>query len=133
MYDNFTELMGSGCGSQSARVIESSILGDIFPKVNIVVESNLYKIIAELPGIDHKDISVSLRENFLVISGEKRLENSSNYGCCGRSELYHGVFERQFELPAEAKDREIQAKLEKGILTIRVPLAEQKAKRIEIS
>jgi HSP20 family molecular chaperone IbpA len=66
MYDNFTELMGSGCGSQSARVIESSMLGDIFPKVNIVVESNLYKIIAELPGIDHKDISVSLRRTFRI-------------------------------------------------------------------
>ena len=81
-----------------------------------------------------KDIKVSLKENHLVISGEKKVEEEhkeDEYHCCERR---FGKFERAFMLPTDVVSDKVEAKVKDGILTITLPKAEKvKAKEIRVN
>ncbi|WP_027330299.1 Hsp20/alpha crystallin family protein [Marinimicrobium agarilyticum] len=106
------------------------------PRVDIAEKKDHYELTAELPGVDKKDIDVTLDNGLLTISAESRFENKEEKeGRLIRQERRYGKFVRSFNLGADVKDKDIKAEFKNGLLTLTVPKAEEKtalSKRIEI-
>jgi HSP20 family protein len=91
------------------------------PNVDISETDKEIKLEAELPGLDEKDIELSISEDVLTIKGEKRQESERkdrNYYYAERS---YGSFTRQFPLPNSVVEDKIEAAFHKGVLTITMP------------
>ena len=76
---------------------------------------------AELPGLDPEDIKLSLSGNLLTIEGEKKKEKEEKDEHHYSLERYSGTFQRCFRLPVEVQEEKIEAKFDKGVLTITMP------------
>ena len=116
--------------------MEGRGLGDEFsPKINVKEMEKEFQISAELPGMEEKDIEVSLTDNALTIKGEKKFESEDKREGYHRVECSYGSFQRVIPIPVEIDSEKVTAKYEKGILNIHLPkseVIESKAKRIEI-
>ena len=88
-----------------------------------------YEVTAELPGVDEKDINVSLEDNQLVISGEKNAESRKEEKDWHVEERSYGSFYRSISLPFEPEDGAVDAHFDKGVLhlTIKKPAKAIKA------
>jgi HSP20 family protein len=92
-------------------------------------------ITAELPGLDEKDLDVTLAGDVLTIKGEKKAEREQKNGDSYYVERRFGTFSRSLRLPFVADDEKIEAKYDKGVLTVRVPKpaeVQQSVRRIEV-
>jgi HSP20 family protein len=90
---------------------------------------------AELPGMDEKDIDVSLDENTLVIRGEHREESEKKKRKVHVSEMSYGSFHRSILLPAEVDAAKAKAKFKRGVLTLTFPKtgrAKDRSRRIPV-
>ncbi len=76
---------------------------------------------AELPGLEPEDIKLSLTGNLLTIEGEKKKEKEEKDEQHYSLERYSGAFQRSFRLPVEVQENKIEAKFDKGVLTITMP------------
>jgi len=103
------------------------------PPVDVSETGDKVTVKAELPGMDTKDLDISLTGDILTIKGEKkseREEKKENYHLVERS---YGSFSRSLRLPAAVNADQIEAKFEKGVLTVTCPKKEAvKPKAIEI-
>ena len=80
------------------------------------------------------DIQITLENNVLRLSGERKVEKTVDQGNYHRIERVYGTFSRSFALPHEVDAEHVQAHFENGVLTITVPKAEQsKPRKIAIS
>eukprot|EP01066_Platyproteum_vivax_P020072 Platyproteum_vivax@DN7863_c0_g1_i1.p1 len=105
------------------------------PKVDINETAKLVCIVAELPGLQKQDIELSLKDNVLTLTGEKKVEEKKEGENAVRSERFYGKFTRSFQLPEECQET-IDAKFEDGVLKIEVPkseVVEQETKKIPIN
>jgi HSP20 family protein len=103
------------------------------PAVESFTRDGHLVIKAELPGVDAKDLEVTLTERELVIKGERKAEKEEKKKDYAFREISYGSFERRFSLPEGVKAEEMKAKFTSGILEITVPVPEiATAKRIEI-
>jgi HSP20 family protein len=92
-----------------------------FPAVDVIEEENKVKFIADLPGLNEKDVTVEIQDDVLSIRGIRstaKEERTDNYIVCERSS---GTFERRFRLDAGVKQKDIKADFENGVLTVTVP------------
>ena len=106
------------------------------PKLDVAETKDKYEIKAEMPGIDEKDIDVSMNDGVLTISGEKKTEAESDDKGYWLKECSYGSFSRSVRLPENIADDKIVAKFDKGVLMIDVPKKEPtvaKAKKIAIT
>lgn len=90
-----------------------------------------YEIRAEIPGVDPgKDVDITVRDGLLTIKAERTEKKESE----GRSEFSYGSFARSVTLPRGADEDAITASYDKGILTVSVPVAADKAaeKHVEV-
>ena len=90
---------------------------------------------AELPGVDEKDVSVTLANGVLTISGEKKNEREEKKDDYYLSERSYGSFRRSIRLPDTVDETKVEAKFEKGVLHVTAPKKPEAAKaerRIEI-
>ena len=116
------------------RSLESS-LGFSTPVIDLTEDSKAYKIAAEVPGLEEKNIDVTLSGDMLMIKGEKQQqkeEKDKNYYLSERS---YGTFQRSFMLPDGVDRDKISADLAKGVLTITLPKtaeAQKPQKKIEV-
>src|SRR4249919_140481 len=101
----------------------SSDIGAGAPAINVAETKDAFEVTAELPGVDEKDIKVSLDENQLVISGEKKAESKKEEKDWHVVERSYGSFYRSMSLPFEPEDGAIDAHFDKGVLhlTIKKP------------
>lgn len=106
------------------------------PRVDVTEKKDRYEITAELPGIDKKDIDVTLDNGLLTISAESRYEDKEEKeGRLIRQERRYGKFVRSFNLGTDVKDQDIKAEFKDGLLKLNVPRVKEKepvSKRIEI-
>lgn len=111
----------------------------VWPRINVSETDKELRITAELPGVEQKDIDVTLIGGALVIKGEKKSESEEKKDDKGRS--YHriersfGSFERRMTLPFETETSKVDATFKDGVLTLilQKPADAQKASRkIEI-
>jgi HSP20 family protein len=93
------------------------------PAINVAETKDAFEVTAELPGVDEKDIKVSLDDNQLVISGEKRAESTKEEKDWHVQERSYGSFYRSMSLPFEPEDGAVNAHFDKGVLhlTIKKP------------
>lgn len=96
---------------------------ELTPKVDVHVDEKVVHVKAEIPGLDEKDINVTLEKNMLTISGEKKEERKEedkerNYYYCERS---FGSFSRTIELPEGIKGDAVKANYKNGVLEIELP------------
>jgi len=115
---------------------QKSIFGSkmAFPAVNVSETEKEISVDAELPGLEAKDVDVSLDNGSLVIKGEKKFEGEEKKDNYHRIERSYGSFSRSVPLPAKVNPKGIKARFEKGVLHVTLPKAEpsQPAQKIKI-
>lgn len=132
--DRIFEDVWGGFG-RSTFAPEDWSLGDVAPRIDETEDEKGYHIAAELPGMDEKDIELTLSDGMLTICGEKKQESEDKKKNYYRAERSFGVFRRSIPLPAEVDESKVAASFDKGVLTIDLPktkAAQKKAKRIAI-
>ena len=103
------------------------------PSVDISETNKNFIVKAELPGLDAKDVSVSLSGDLLIIKGEKKREEEEKDEHHHYVERYSGSFQRSFQLPTSVKGDNVEATFDKGVLKVTIPKAEEAEKKeIEI-
>lgn len=100
------------------------------PAVDIIENDNCFKIIADIPGADKNSIDVKFEKNILTIKAECREDNKTEIVY---SEYKTGNYERSFTVSDEIDSEKIEAKYDKGALTLILPKAASvKPRRIEV-
>ncbi|HEX3554735.1 MAG TPA: Hsp20/alpha crystallin family protein [Thermoanaerobaculia bacterium] len=103
------------------------------PPVDIQETEDGYRLQAELPGLTRDDVQITLENNVLRLSGERKFEKDVQKEGYHRIERTYGSFARSFALPQQVNGEGVQAAFENGLLTITVPKAEQaKPRKIAI-
>ena len=115
------------------RAWEGEHTGLWMPSIESYMKDGKLFIKAELPGVDAKDLEVTITERELVIKGERNSEKDEKEKNYSYREISYGSFERRFALPEGVKTEELKAKFSNGLLEITVPVpAIPKARKIEI-
>ena len=130
MFDDFF----NGFGGRGLRGQVNGWQG-LTPTVDVTETEKEVVVTAELPGLDDKDFEVTLTGDLLTIKGEKRAEHEQRNGDGYYMERRFGTFSRAVQLPFEVKDEKVDARYDKGVLTIRVPKpadAQRTMRRIEV-
>tara|TARA_B100001939_G_scaffold347241_1_gene368225 strand:- start:5097 stop:5597 length:501 start_codon:yes stop_codon:yes gene_type:complete len=105
------------------------------PQTDITESKEAFEISVELPGLDEKDVTLTLQDDVLILKGEKKeekVEKEKDYHLTERS---YGAFQRSFTLPPNVDADAIQADFHKGVMTIVLPKtaeAQEKVKTIKI-
>jgi len=103
-----------------------------WPRVEIHETGSEVKISADLPGLEEKDIELSLHDGVLTLKGEKKSESENAL----YSERWHGQFQRSVQLGPEVDPENVKAAFKNGVLTVTLakkPEAQTQVKRIPIS
>ena len=101
------------------------------PSIDLTETKDKYIVKAEMPGLEAKDVDLSITDDILTIRGEKREETETRDEHHFFVERHWGSFERQIKLPTLVKTDKIDASFDKGVLTISMPKTEE-AKKKEI-
>ncbi len=101
------------------------------PKVDVIDRDNEVLVRAEVPGVDKKNIDISVSDNAVTIKGETRHEEKEEKGDYYRCEITHGAFSRTVTLPADVDGARAKASFNDGMLELTLPKME-KAKRHSI-
>lgn len=100
---------------------EHSTLSEFSPRVDVSETEKEVKVVAELPGLDEKDIQLELQQDALVISGEKKSESEDKGKNYHRVERSFGSFTRMVPLPTAVEADKVEAEFKKGVLTVTLP------------
>jgi HSP20 family protein len=129
MFDAFNHNWGLGVFPEFA--------GAVMPRLDVTEDAKAFTVTAELPGINEKDIDLSISGDTLTITGEKKEEkedgdkNKSYY----YSERSYGAFSRSITLPRQIEIDKVAASFKKGVLTITLPktaAAVEATKKIDV-
>ena len=104
------------------------------PRVDIKEEEKRFVILADIPGVEPKDIEISMDKGILSIKGERKAETTAENGKTTRVERSYGSFYRRFALPDSANAEGISANGKHGVLEISIPKKpETTPRRIEVT
>jgi HSP20 family protein len=115
-----------------SRQLESQLFR---PKLEITENDKTYTVRVEMPGVQRENVEVTVSEDCLTISGEKKEIHEHEEGHRHYSERSFGRFQRQLALPSDADENSLQAQFEDGVLSItlaRKPGEASKIRKIEI-
>lgn len=126
--------------SEISRLLSNTRTGnaaaatDWAPAVDIREDENRYLLVADLPGVDRKDVDITVEDNTLTFKGERTTEKEESNAGYRRRERVHGEFLRQFTLPDSADTENIQATVNDGVLEIAIPKQQKlQPKKITVS
>lgn len=102
---------------------------EIVPMVNIFEDMGDVVVKAELPGVKKEDIDITLTDDTITISGEKKVEDVVKKKDCYRWECSFGSFTRTFSLPSEVQTDKAKSTMKDGVLEIRMPKTEAAKKK----
>lgn len=103
------------------------------PALDLSETEDTVQVRLDLPGLEAKDIDVQVRDNQLVVTGERKEEKVEKGETFHRVERREGKFSRSVLLPCGVNEGKVDAQFRNGVLTIKLPKIEQpKAKRIEV-
>ena len=111
-WDPFQEMPRRWLGGEESAYI---------PTFDVKEEKDAFVFKADLPGIKEQDVDVSITGNRLTVSGkrqEEKVDESESYYCRERS---YGSFSRSFTLPDSVNSDQIQASMQEGVLSLRIP------------
>ncbi len=132
--------------SQSRRVIPGfhSVLDEFFrsvtptgghfsPSLDIKEDESAYHVSLEVPGMAKEDVEISLKDHVLVIKGEKKKEGKEDKDGYSWVERSYGSFQRTIRIPEDTKGDQVEARMENGILEIKLPKSERREDRKQIA
>jgi HSP20 family protein len=102
------------------------------PTVDIAETDDEIRLVADIPGMEQKDINLAVKDNTLILKGERQEENKDEKTNYYRNERIFGSFYRSFSLPSMVDVDKVKAKYKDGVLTITMPKVEE-ARPKEIS
>lgn len=103
------------------------------PAVDVHENENEYRIEADVPGIDPKDIEITLENGVLTLKGERQSEQTQENGGARHVERSYGSFVRRFALPDTADAENVEARADNGVLRLTIKKkAESKPRRIKV-
>jgi HSP20 family protein len=117
LFDNFF----GGFSLAPWEPLERGVTSSFTPRVDVSETDKEIKISAELPGMEEKDIDVSLTHDTLTIKGEKKAEAEEKGKDYYRIERSYGSFTRSLPLPVEVDTNKVEATFKKGVLEITLP------------
>jgi HSP20 family protein len=104
------------------------------PPVDIQETDEAYRLQAELPGMSKDNIQITIENNVLRLSGERKWEKDVKKESYHRVERVYGSFSRSFALPHQVSPEKVEAKFDNGVLSVVVPKADTaKPRHISIS
>ncbi len=140
-YDPYSEInrllddmMGGTAGPVRRSGRQQGVATEWAPAVDALTKDSDLVIRAELPGVKPEDVDISLHDNVLTISGERRAEQEEERGGYHIRERRYGSFRRSVALPEGIDESKISARYEDGVLEVRVQGAAvaREPKRIQI-
>lgn len=105
-------------------IYDEGSLRNISPNVDISETDKELKVTAELPGVKEEDLSITLNDNILTMTGEKKMEKEEKGKTFHKIERSYGQFSRSFTIPFKANSDTVEASFEKGLLNIVIPKPE---------
>ena len=129
--DELNRLFGRTFGGTEAP--RSSASGTWAPALDVYETPEKLVATVELPGVDPKEVEVSVEDSTLMISGSRDFTQETDEQNYHRVERRYGAFGRAIRLPESADSEKVEARFDKGLLTIEVPKREEaKPRRIEV-
>ena len=107
----------------------ASLAGLLKPQLDIQEKQDKFVISVEVPGVDEKDIEISLEDDTLTIRGEKKHSHEQKNEKYHRVERTYGAFQRVLILPENANKSAIKARFNKGVLTLDIAKLEKEVVR----
>ena len=124
----FDKMFDSMVESQFPEVVKSvgvkPYQGSAYPKVNVYEYDDKVGIVAEIPGLDKKQLNVEVEEGLLTISGDKHNTFEDEGAKVLRRELKQSSFKRSFELGEQLDGDNINASFKDGVLSVSIPKIE---------
>jgi HSP20 family protein len=99
------------------------------PPMESYVKGNEYHLRAEIPGIDPKDLDISLEDGHLCVSGERKRADSAEDACYCFGEMSYGKFSRCFHVPRDLDAEKVHATYDNGMLELAFPMHEPVAEK----
>ena len=122
LYDLYDDFWGLGLNRELKKFIQGNNTQKTFPEVNIYESKDKYMVLAKIPGVDKKDIQISIKDNALKLSGEiKSKDSNKTYYLTERISC---SFKRNFMFDEKIDAEKVFAELKNGILTIDLPKSE---------
>jgi len=107
--------------------------GILSPNIDVTQNDQEIRITAELPGVQEKDVEVTINNDVLTVRAEKRVERDDTKDTRHISERAYGTFQRLLQLPQSVDPDQIHAHFDKGVLTVTLPRTEQEKDRRRIT
>ena len=115
--------------------VEGRAAADWAPAADVTETEGEYLIKAELPEVRKEDVSLSVQDGVLTLTGERKQEKRDDNEKVHRLERFHGSFARRFSLPEDADEQSIKAESKDGVILIRIPkhkVVQPQARQIEV-
>lgn len=127
----FNQMLGDIWAGQSSA--EEVSTRRWMPAVDIRETDEALILSAELPGMTKEDVQITLENQVLTLSGERKFEKEAKGENYHRIERSYGAFTRSFTLPTHVKTEKVDASFENGMLNVTLPkMEESKPRRISI-
>jgi len=98
------------------------------PPIDVIEAQDEVIVLVEIGGMKQKDLNISLKDNILVIRGERKEREIENISCYRSMEINYGMFERNIYLPESVNSESIAASYKSGVLEIRIKKKDEKTK-----
>ena len=107
------------------KVFETSYVGGSTPQVSISKNETEYKLLMSVPGLTKEDIKITTKDGYITISFEKEEKSERTY--------FVSTFKKSYSLPEDVKEKDIEGKIENGILELKLPIDKKKSLERSIS
>jgi HSP20 family protein len=115
------------------RSIGTRMADWLAPASDASTDGEAYRITVELPGVEEKDIDISVQEGMITVKGEKSSSREDKGDTWFFSERQYGAFSRTFRVPNDAQADKVEADLKDGVLTLSIPKkAQQEAQSTKV-
>jgi len=120
----FDQIVSAQFPEMTKTVGVNPMQGSAYPKVNVYEYDDKVGVVAEIPGLDKKDLSIDVEDGILTIAGNKHGLFDDAGAKVIRRELKQSSFKRQFELGELLDGEQIKASFKDGLLSIEIPKVE---------
>ena len=120
----FDQIVSAQFPEMTKSVGVNPMQGTAYPKVNVYEYDDKVGVVAEIPGLDKKDLSIDVEDGILTIAGNKHGLFDDAGAKVIRRELKQSSFKRQFELGELLDGKKIKASFKDGLLSIQIPKVE---------